>query len=90
MRRSNYPIRDEDFNCGKVLQDKRQKFQNRAARILTGASYDVRSADILDTLCWEILNVRRSRNKSVLMYEILNDHTVSGVAGGPACPAEQE
>ncbi len=51
-------------NCGKVLQDKLQKFQNRAARIITGASYDVRSADILSTLGWETLNVRRSRNKS--------------------------
>ena len=29
-------------NCGKVLQDKLQKFQNRAARIITGASYDIR------------------------------------------------
>ena len=37
-------------NCGKVLQDKLQKFQNRAAGIITGASYDVRSADVLDTL----------------------------------------
>ena len=37
-------------NCGKVLQDKLQKFQNRAARIITGASYDARSADVLDTL----------------------------------------
>ena len=54
-------------NCGKVIQDKLQKFQNRAARIITGASYDVRSADVLDTLGWETLDARRSRNKSVLM-----------------------
>ena len=58
-------------NCGKVLQDKLQKFQNRAARIITGASYDVRSADVLDTLGWETLDARRSRNKSILMYKIL-------------------
>ena len=37
-------------NCGKVHQDKLQKFQNCAARIITGARYDVRSTDILDTL----------------------------------------
>ena len=36
-------------NYGKGLRDKLQKFQNRAARIITGASYDVRSADVLDT-----------------------------------------
>ena len=62
-------------NCGKVLQDKLQKFENRAARIITGASYDVRSADVLDTLGWETLDARRSRNKSILMCKILNDHT---------------
>ena len=47
----------------------------RAARIITGASYDVRSADVLDTLGWEKLDARRSRNKSILMYKILNDQT---------------
>ena len=62
-------------NCGKVLQDKLQKFQNRAARIITGASYDVRSAEVLDTLGWETLDARRSRNKSILMYKKINDHT---------------
>ena len=62
-------------NCGKLLQDKLKKIQNGAARIITGASYDVRSADMLDTLGWETFNVRRSRNKSILMYKILNDHT---------------
>ena len=41
----------------------------------SNASYDVRSADVLDTLGWETLDARRSRNKSTLMYKILNDHT---------------
>ena len=31
--------------CGKLLKDKLQLFQSRAARVLRGASYDVRSAD---------------------------------------------
>ena len=62
-------------NCCKVLQDRLQKFQNRAARIITGASYDVRSADVLDTLGSETLDTRRSRNKLIQMYKILNDHT---------------
>jgi hypothetical protein len=39
-----FPLWD---NCGKVLQDKPQKFQNRVAMITTGVSYDVRSADML-------------------------------------------
>ena len=31
--------------CGKLLKDKLQRFQSRAATVLTGASYDNRSAD---------------------------------------------
>ena len=33
--------------CNKIQRDKLQKFQNRAARIITGASYEIRSADVL-------------------------------------------
>ena len=32
--------------CGKLLKDKLQRFQSRAARVLTGASYDIHSADL--------------------------------------------
>ena len=35
-------------NCGKLLKDKLQRFQSRATRVLTGASYDIRSADIIE------------------------------------------
>jgi hypothetical protein len=45
-------------NCGKLLQDKLQRFQSRAARVITGATYDVRSLDILNTLSWETLENR--------------------------------
>lgn len=62
-------------NCGKSLQDKLQKFQSRAARVITGATYEIRSADVLDNLSWETLNVRRSNTKATYMYKILNDHT---------------
>ena len=33
-----------------LLKDKLQRFQSRAARVLTGASYDIRSADLIDSL----------------------------------------
>ena len=36
--------------CGKLLKDKLQRFQSRAARVLTGASYDIRFADLIDSL----------------------------------------
>jgi hypothetical protein len=44
--------------CNKTLRDNLQKFPNRAARIIAGASYEIRSADVLRTLDWENLETR--------------------------------
>ena len=46
--------------CDKLLKDKLQQFQSHAARVLTGASYDIRSADIIDSLSWQTLDDRRA------------------------------
>ena len=62
-------------NCGKILKVKLQKCQSRVARVITGASYNIRSVDVLDTLSWETLDAKRSYNKSVFMYKILYSHT---------------
>ena len=62
-------------NCGKLQKDKLQRFQSRAARVLTGANYDIRSVDIIQALSWDTLDERRLRAKSSLMYKILNDDT---------------
>ena len=43
---------------------KLQRFQSRAARVLTGASYDIRSADIIQTLSRDTLDARRHHAKS--------------------------
>ena len=50
-------------------------FSARAARVLTGANYDIRSADIIQSLSWDTLDARRLRAKSTLMYKILHDDT---------------
>ena len=39
-------------NCSNYLLDKLEKMQNRTARIITGKSYEVRSAEILKELRW--------------------------------------
>jgi hypothetical protein len=54
-----------------MLKEKLQKRQNRAARIMTGANYDVRSTDLLHAMSWKNLNDRHKMNKSVLMFKIL-------------------
>ena len=57
------------------IKDKLQKFQNRAARVITGATYDIRSSDILENLNWKPLEERRNHLKSTFIYKILNGHT---------------
>ena len=59
--------------CAGKLKDKLQKIQNRAGRVITGSSYDVRSADVLNNLKWKTLETRRFHTKATLMYKILND-----------------
>ena len=52
-----------------------QKLQNRAARIITGASYLKRSCDLLAELGWLNLEVMRQRQKAILMFKVLNGLT---------------
>ena len=47
-------------NCGIGLKEKLQKYQNRAARILTGATCDISTADVFETLAWETLEKRQT------------------------------
>ena len=62
-------------SCNKTLKDKLQKYQNRAERIIAGASYEIRSAEVLQALEWENLQSRRIISKATLMYKILNDYS---------------
>ena len=59
-------------NVNKGLADKLQKLQNRAARILTFSSYDIRSSVFLDELGWERLEYVRLKQLAVTMYKIHN------------------
>ena len=61
--------------CNKTLKDRLQKFQNRAAKIIAGVSLDTRSAEVLGSLGWNELEIRRRTSKSLLIYKILNDFT---------------
>ena len=61
-------------NCGTGLKNRLQKIQNRAALVISGANYDIRSAALLTNLRWELLEERRNCLKAVFMFKILNGH----------------
>ena len=58
---------------GNGLSQKLEKLQNRAARIVTGSGWDVRSAQILRALNWESLADRRARQLKSLMFKTANN-----------------
>ncbi|XP_022803109.1 uncharacterized protein LOC111340515 [Stylophora pistillata] len=55
------------------LNDKLQKLQNRAARIITKSPFDTNSNHLLSTLDWERLSLRRKKQKALMMYETMNN-----------------
>ena len=58
-------------NCGEVLKEKLQKLHNRAARVITGDTYEIRSFDILKKLNWKTLGERRKEQKIVYVPKAL-------------------
>ncbi len=61
--------------CGKVHKDKLQVLQNSAARVITGARFDVNSINVLEDLQWSTLDVRRHIYRYKMMYKILNEQS---------------
>ena len=52
---------------------KLEKLQNRAARIITGSSWDASSAPILHALKWDSLADRRAKQLKSLMFKTVNN-----------------
>ena len=59
-------------NCYNYSLEKLQKLQNRAARVITGKSYEVRSNDIPRDLNWQPLMERWKEKKVICMYKVRN------------------
>ena len=57
---------------GITLQNKLQRLQNRAVRIITKCGYDYRSIDILNDLELPNLSVRRNDQLCTIMYQLNN------------------
>ena len=54
----------------KELATRLQRLQNRAARVITKSTYEIRSHDIRKDLGWEELSHRRAKHKALLMHKI--------------------
>ena len=57
-----------------------KKMQNRASRVITGKSYDVRSKDILQELSWQPLIERWENNKAIFMHKVANGECLENIS----------
>ena len=55
------------------LNEKLQKLQNRAMRVITKSSYDTSSRFLLNLLGWDNLSGRRAKKKAKLMYKCIKN-----------------
>ena len=58
-------------NCSITLKTNLQKLQSRAARIITGDTYDIRSRQILERLGWKTLEERREDKLKKYVIKII-------------------
>ena len=67
-------------NCGESLKEKLQKLQNRAARVIPGDSYDIRSKYTLKKLSWKILSVKRKEKASAYVSKAITGNCPKYIA----------
>ena len=61
--------------CSNYLIENLQKLQSRAARVISGKSYEIRSCEILsDLACWRPLAERMKFKKATFMYNVKNNN----------------
>ena len=65
---ANYRVAVETSKIGQ-----QEKLQNRAARIITGDNWEIRSKDVLNKLNWLPLNQRRLTDTLLFMRKIFKD-----------------
>ena len=60
---------------GATLNDRLQKLQNRAARVITRSTYDISSSYLLNELQWNSLSIEHQNQKAVVIFKTLNGQT---------------
>ena len=53
-----------------IYKNNCKKMQNRAAKVITGRSYEVPSADVLKEIGWQSLEDRRKFTKLIFMHKV--------------------
>jgi fructose-specific phosphotransferase system component IIB len=61
------------MNARIIYFKKLQKLQSRAARVITGSSYEISSENILSELDWLPLEDRFRNKKTMLAYNVKNN-----------------
>jgi hypothetical protein len=61
------------MNARIIYFKKLQKLQSRAARVITGSSYEISSENILSELNWLPLEDRFRNKKTMLAYNVKNN-----------------
>ena len=63
-------------NCSQTIKHKFEKLHNKAARIITGDSYEIRSDAVRSKLGWVTLQERRDKIMSKLMKQIVDKKSI--------------
>ena len=63
-------------NCSKTLQNKLQKLQNKAGRIITGYCYKTASDTVRSKLSWDTLEATRKKQLETCMIQIMKDNSI--------------
>ena len=58
-------------NCGVTFQDKLQKVQNRAARVLTYSNYDADVNNLFELLRWKTQSSQRQIERATIVFKSL-------------------
>ncbi len=66
-------------NCSQTLKTKVQRVQNRAARVITGDTYDIRSKDVLCKLDWNNLEERCNSQTISYVNKALHKNCPQGI-----------
>lgn len=59
-------------NCGVTLNERLQKLQNRAARVLTFSNYDADASPLLEQLGWKSLSCQQQSQRATMVFKSLH------------------